>query len=178
VLLVLAFLLAGERIQFDSDQQPHFTDKQIRETSEVTRGGLMMWAATETGRRLIRYFDRNEYEVVITEEPMQTVVGRAPHPGIATLLAGGDHSRLKSYDLILNPEFLLPNSYVNVVPSRQPGTPEGWMAAAWAGEMLHIYYYSLGISLPHHQRTDFQQEWHIMAAELGVPGMPHAEEEP
>jgi len=66
---------------------------------------------------------------------------------------------------------------VNVYPSRQPATAADQMAAAWAGEMLHIYFYSTGISLPHHQRADFQQEWHLMAAELGLPNMPHADDD-
>jgi hypothetical protein len=47
------------------------------------------------------------------------------------------------------------------------------MAAAWAGEMLHIYYYSKGIGLPHHSRPDFQVNWQTMTRELGMAGLPH-----
>ena len=51
------------------------------------------------------------------------------------------------------------------------------MAAAWAAELLHIDFYSRGISLPHHQRADFQREWRAIAEELGFPTMPHGEDE-
>jgi hypothetical protein len=51
------------------------------------------------------------------------------------------------------------------------------MATAWAAEMLHIYFYSKGISLPHHTRSDFQDEWRAMARELGFPDMRHDDED-
>jgi hypothetical protein len=50
------------------------------------------------------------------------------------------------------------------------------MAAAWAGEMLHIDFYSQGISLPHHERADFQEQWRLVAGELGFPMLPHEED--
>ena len=51
------------------------------------------------------------------------------------------------------------------------------MAAAWAGEMLHIDYYARGISLPHHERTDFQEECRAIARELGFPNLRHSDDE-
>lgn len=172
-----AFVLAGERIRFDSNLKPQFTANQTRESAEATRAGLAKWASTEHGRRFIARFNRDEYEVLISENWTEEGIGRAPQPGLATLAAAGDHSKIKAYDLILNPTFNIPQTVVNVYPSRQPATPADQMAAAWAGEMLHIYFYSNGISLPHHQRADFQQEWHLMAAELGLPNMPHADDD-
>jgi hypothetical protein len=172
-----AFVLAGERIRFDANLMPQFTDKQIHESAEATRAGLAKWASTDHGRRFIARFNRDEYEVLITENWMEEGIGRAPQPGLATLVAASDHSKIKAYDLILNPTFNIPRSVTNIYPSRQPATPADQMAAAWAGEMLHIYFYSNGISLPHHQRADFQQEWHLMAAELGLPNMPHADDD-
>ena len=44
-------------------------------------------------------------------------------------------------------------------------------------EMLHIYFYSQGISLPHHERSDFQDEWRAVAAELGMPGVTHNDDD-
>jgi hypothetical protein len=41
--------------------------------------------------------------------------------------------------------------------------------------MLHVDFYSRGISLPHHQRADFQDEWRVVARELGYPEMKHHE---
>jgi len=61
----------------------------------------------------------------------------------------------------------------DTVKAGEPSTITEMMAAAWAGEMLHIAFYARGISLPHHQRADFQQEWHVMATELGFPNLAH-----
>jgi hypothetical protein len=47
------------------------------------------------------------------------------------------------------------------------------MAIAWAGEMLHIYFYARGISLPHHERPDFQEQWVAIASELGMATVRH-----
>ena len=58
----------------------------------------------------------------------------------------------------------------------EPTTPAQVMAAAWAAEMLHIDFYSRGISLPHHSRTDFQTEWREVARQLGFPYLAHGDE--
>jgi hypothetical protein len=167
------FRLAGERIRFDSVQQPQFTENQIRNTSDATRAGLSKFASTEDGQRLIRRFSTSEYEIVVTEDAGESGTGRAPQPGIATLAAASDRARLKTYDLILNPTtFHLPKG-MTVLPWHEPASAADVMAAAWAGEMLHIDFYSRGISLPHHQRSDFQEEWRILAEELGFPALTH-----
>jgi hypothetical protein len=167
------FRLAGERIRFDSVQQPQFTENQIRNTSDATRAGLSKFASTEYGQRMIRHFSTSEYEIVVTEDAGESGTGRAPQPGIATLAAAGDRARLKTYDLILNPTtFHLPKG-VTALPWHEPASAADVMAAAWAGEMLHIDFYSRGISLPHHQRSDFQEEWRILAEELGFPALMH-----
>ena len=44
-------------------------------------------------------------------------------------------------------------------------------------EMLHVDFYARGISLPHHQRDDFQSEWQAVAAELGFPALRHNDED-
>jgi hypothetical protein len=167
------FRLAGERIRFDSMLQPQFTNSQVKNTSDATRAGLSKFASTEYGQRLIRRFSTSEYEIVVTEDADESGTGRAPQPGIATLAAASDRSRLKTYDLILNPTtFHLPKG-VTALPWHEPASAADVMAVAWAGEMLHIDFYSKGISLPHHQRPDFQDEWRILAEELGFPTLTH-----
>jgi hypothetical protein len=167
------FRLAGERIRFDSVLQPQFTENQIRSTSDATRAGLSKFASTEYGQRLIRRFSSSEYEIVVTEDADESGTGRAPQPGIATLAAASDRARVKTYDLILNPTtFHLPKG-MTALPWHEPASAADVMAAAWAGEMLHIDFYARGISLPHHQRPDFQEEWRILAEELGFPALTH-----
>lgn len=167
------FRLAGERIRFDSMVRPQFTDEQVRNTSDATRAGLSKFASTEYGQRLIRRFNTGEYEIVVTEDANESGTGRAPQPGIATLAAASDRSRLKTYELILNPTtFVMPKG-MTALPWHEPATAAEFMAAAWAGEMLHIDFYAKGISLPHHPRTDFQEEWRILAEELGFPTLTH-----
>ncbi len=169
------FFLAGERIKFDERLRPQFTQNQLRNSFEETRAGLVRWAATNHGQKLITWFSRSDCEVVITEDSNESGPGRAPQPAIATLIAASDRSTLKIYEVILNPVFYkLPDG---LRPLGRPATPADMMAAAWAGEMLHIYFYSNGISLPHHPRTDFQKEWESMAAELGFPGLRHEDGE-
>ena len=167
-----AFVLGGERIEFDADLRPRFTEKQQREIAPEIRAGFARWAATPSGRRLIARFDIREYEIVVVENAGEAGPGRAPQPALATLVAANDRAALKSYAVILNPEFRLSKGR-NVFPSSQPSTQADLMAAAWAGEMLHVDFYSRGISLPHHQRADFQDEWRIVARELGYPDMKH-----
>lgn len=173
---VLAFLLAGERVRFDAELRPQFTENQISNSAEATRAGLARWAATGQGRRLIAYFNNKEYKIIITEDSSENGIGRAPQPGIATLIAASDHSKVKAYELILNPRFFSVPRGMAPLPN-QPATPSDMMALAWAGEMLHIYLYSEGISLPHHQRSDFQEEWSVMASELGMPAMKHDDDD-
>jgi len=172
-----AFILAGERIEFDAEQRPRFTEKQTREIAPEIRAGFARWAATPSGRRLIARFDIRQYEIVIAENVAESGPGRAPQPALATLVAAtNDPAALKSYAVILNPEFRMTKGR-NVLPSSQPSTQTDLMAAAWAGEMLHVDFYSRGISLPHHQRADFQEEWRMVARELGYPDMRHDDEE-
>lgn len=156
--------LAGEAITFGSELQPSFTARQVRNISQPTRDGLALWAATGQGRRLISRFQSGEYEITVREDLNENGAGRAPDPGLLTLIAANDRSRMKIYALILNPSFVLPN---------QPASAAQMMAIIWAGEMLHIDFYSRGISLPHHQRSDFQKEWREVAVELGFPDLMH-----
>ena len=125
---------------------------------------------------MLRRFATNEYTIVVIENVDGGEVGSAPEPGIATLVAAKDHSIAKSYEIVLHPlPFSLPDG-ATALPN-QAATPADQMAAAWAAEMLHIDFYSRGISLPHHQRADFQREWRAIATELGFPTMLHGEDE-
>jgi hypothetical protein len=169
------FRLAGERIRFDANARPEFTEGQIRHSAEATRSGLVKWAATPRGRRMILRFNSAEYSVTVREDGHGVGAGSAPQPALATLAAANDHTKTKTYDLILNPTFSLPRGAMPF-SSGEPSTPADMMAAAWAAEMLHIDFYARGISLPHHLRPDFQSEWHVMAAELGLPNLPHEDE--
>jgi hypothetical protein len=165
-------LLGGEPLHRDANGLVRFTDAQLRNTAAATRDGLVLWAATAHGRRLLDRFSRGEYKVVVIEDVDEEGQGRAPQPGIFTLAAAGDPTKIKVYELILNPTS-------RDVPGRGtpalggPVTTADKMAATWAGEMLHLDFYARGITLPHHQRTDFQETWREMAAELGFPGMTH-----
>jgi len=145
-----------------------FCGGQIQDCSPATRDGFARWAATEHGRALISRIDG---KVIVTEDSTEGAAGRAPEPGIATLTSMGP----RVFTLILNPGFVLPKGMVPLPD--QPATPADMMAAAWAGEMLHIEFYSRGISLPHHQRDDFQQEWSATAAELGFSALRHDDED-
>lgn len=169
------FRLAGERIRFDANARPEFTEDQVKYSADATRSGLVKWAATPRGRGMIHRFDSAEYAVTVLEDWDSTGAGSAPQPALATLVAATDHTKTKAYDLILNPTFMLPKGVIPV-SSGEPATPADMMAAAWAAEMLHIDFYARGISLPHHSRPDFQSEWHLMAAELGFPNLPHEDE--
>lgn len=169
-----AFILAGEPVQFDGNVRPSFTKLQLTNSADATRAGLTRWAATPEGQRIIRRFDPKEFRVIVSEDFEEGGAGRAPQPGIATLAAAKDHSKLKTYSLILNPTFGLDRGVV-ALPG-YPTTAADIMAIAWAGEMLHIDFYARGISLPHHGRRDFQQEWRAVADELGFPALVHADE--
>ena len=170
-----AFVLAGEPIVVDAGGKAGFTANQLRNTADATRGGFLKWAGTRQGQELIARFNAREFEVMIEEDGSESGVGRAPQPPLATLFAASDHARRKSYRLILNPNFDLPRGFA---PMRgEPATSADLMAAAWAGEMLHIDYYARGISLPHHERPDFQEEWREIAREIGFPNLPHTAED-
>jgi hypothetical protein len=176
-LAVLAVvLLAGEPVRFDQSFSASFTRAQVAQTSAATRAGLVKWAATAEGRRLLERFTSSEYEVVVTEDLTASGIGSAPQPGAATMLASASPSTRKRYELILNPSrFRLPEG-MTPLPN-QPTTTAELMATAWAAEMLHIEFYSRGITLPHHERGDFQDAWRDVAAQLGFPAMRHGEPE-
>lgn len=172
------FVLAGEPLQFDARLHPAFTSTQLRNSFDATRAGFARWAATAEGQKIIRHLSPDEFRVVVAEDPTEDGAGRAPQPGIATLVAANDHTKLKTYTLILNPTYGLERGNSNRVVAL-PGLPTSaadLMAVAWAGEMLHIEFYARGISLPHHNRPDFQDEWHAVAGELGYPSVPHADQ--
>jgi hypothetical protein len=176
VIFLGAFLLAGEPIHFDAAKQPQFTENQVRNSADATRAGLARWAATEHGQKLIEHITANEYEVVISEDTSEGGIGRAPQPTIGTLVAANNHAKQKAYDLILNPTYFKIPDGMEPLPN-QPVTPADMMAVAWAGEMLHIYFYTQGVSLPHHSRSDFQREWRAIAEELGMPALRHDDED-
>lgn len=166
-----ALMLADESVRFDANLRPLFTRNQIMNSRVATRSGLQRWAATEHGRRILERLNANEYTIVITEDESQPSAGRAPQPGIATLASSGQRSKVKVYELILNPGAFRPvEGTIAVVP---PLTAADMMALAWAAEMLHIDFYARGISLPHHRRDDFQREWLGVATELGMPRVRH-----
>jgi hypothetical protein len=118
--------------------------------------------------------DPREFHVEIVENLEEESAGRAPQPGLATLVNASNHGVKKSYDVILNPRYGVMRA--EAVPGF-PASPSDMMAVAVAGEMLHVEYYARGISLPHHERDDFQREWREMAVQLGYPSLPHGVEE-
>ncbi len=169
-----AFVLADERVRFDAKQRPEFTSHQLRYSGESTRSGLARWAATPQGSAMVARLDAREFRIAITEDESEDGAGRAPQPGLATLVAANDHNVVKSYQVILNPTFGV--SRVDAVPG-YPASAADMMAVACAGEMLHVAFYARGISLPHHKRPDFQREWREVAAELGYPSLQHGDDE-
>jgi hypothetical protein len=174
--MVYGIVLGGEPVRLDANAKITFTAAQLRSTSAATREGLTRFAATPHGRRMLRKFATSEYEIVVIENDDNGEVASAPQPGIATLVAANDHSIRKQYEIVLHPlPFALPESAI-ALPN-QAATPADQMAAAWAAELLHVDFYSRGISLPHHQRDDFQREWQAIAAELGFPAMSHGEDD-
>src|SRR6266542_2524741 len=158
-----AILLAGEAVRFDP--APRFTLRQLRHTAAATRAGLARWAATEHGRQIINALAAKEYDIIVLEDDADRSAGSAPQPGLATLASAGNHTKVKSYVVVLNPAFF------------GDGKTAEMMSTAWAAEMLHVWFYAQGISLPHHPRPDFQETWRAMAAELGFPAMRHDDEE-
>lgn len=148
----------------------------MHNSSEATRIGLARFAATPHGRKMIEFLAANGCEVTVVEDGAESGIGRAPEPGIATLVAASTHPlQRKSFEIILNPTYFKLPKDMWPLPG-QVGSPADAMAIAWAGEMLHIYFYAHGISLPHHPRADFQGEWQAIVAELGMPTVPHDDE--
>ena len=173
VTAAIAILLAGEPVHFDRDLSPQFTLAQLRGTADLTRAGLMKWAATDEGRQLIMRLKDASVEILVIEDAGEPGTGRAPQPGIATLLAAYDRTKIKRYELILNPYLAAEYGRYTSRALGEPVTPVDVMAAAWAGEMLHIDFYAQGIPLPHHYRPEFQERWQRVASELGFPIMRH-----
>jgi len=169
--------LAGEPVQQNNDGVVAFSKVQLDRSSAITRAGLVRWLQTPQGRRLFRHFSTPEYRIVVIEDFEEPAIGRAPEPSLLTLLAAGDHSKTKTYTLVLNPTPWTMPDRAKPFPN-QPSTPADYAAAAWAAEMLHIDLYSRGIMLPHHERRDFQESWLTVAKELGFPSMLHGEEDP
>jgi hypothetical protein len=171
LLAVAPLLLAGERIHIDPQFGPQFSPHQIRATAEATRIGLARWAATPHGRRMIEYLAANGCDVTVIEDDAESGIGRAPEPGIATMVGRSRH-----FEMILNPDYYkVPKDMFPL--AGQLANAADAMAIAWAGEMLHIYFYAQGITLPHHDRPDFQREWHAVAAELGMGTVPHGDDD-
>jgi hypothetical protein len=171
------FVLAGETILFDDDLHPRFTAKQMRSSAAATREGLAKWAATAEGRAIIGRFRASDREVEIIESDDGMSVGRAPQPGFMTLLAAGDATKVKTYQVILNPALAAQYDQRSSIDLGLPRTPAEVMALAWAGEMLHVDLYAKGIPLPHHERGDFQERWLRVADALGLPRVQHITDE-
>jgi hypothetical protein len=169
------FYLAGEPLRFDEKFRPQFTQRQLEASAESTRRGLARWAATEQGRKIIGRFEGGDREVRVVESASEAGVGRAPQPGMTTMLATNDRTKLKRYELIVNPVVARQYDNARSLAWGLPRNSEDVMAAAWAAEMLHIDFYSRGIALPHHQRPDFQERWRAVAAELGLTSMKHGD---
>jgi hypothetical protein len=176
--VIATFLFAGEPLLFDDELRPRFTQHQVSGSAESIRVGLAKWATTAEGRKLIARFRTVEYEVTVTEDREDVAPGRAPQPGIATFITAGDPTKVKHYSLILNPALAAQYSRADAIDLGEPKTPGDVMAAAWAGEMLHIDFYADGIPLPHHNRPEFQERWRAVASELGFARMRHDTEEP
>lgn len=164
-------VLAGDPVRFDVAGQPAFTIDQLRNSEASTRAGLLRWSATPSGREIIAFFAGRGARVIVTEDGSEEGAGRAPQPGLATLIAA-DRPNSRTFEVVLNPLFFQLPQRTTPLPN-QPVTPADMMAAAWAGEMLHVCFYARGISLPHHARADFQRQWRAVAAELGMPSLTH-----
>ena len=173
--LLAAFLLAGETIRFDADLRPQFSERQQTASAASTRAGFARWAATAEGQLIIARFRGTDRDVVVLESIDESGIGRAPQPALGTLLAAGDASKSKRYELIVNPA-LAAQYGAPSIDLGLPRTPADVMAAAWAAEMLHIDFYARGIPLPHHERADFQERWLAVAEQLGLPNTEHGDE--
>lgn len=155
-----------------------FTNRQLKHTAEATRAGFVKWATTPEGRRLIARFRKPEYEIMVLEDRGEGSLARAPQPGMTNFLVASDPTKTKYYTLLLNPSIAELYHHADALDLGEPHTPVDVMAAAWAGEMLHIEFYADAITLPHHRRPEFQERWRKVAFELGFPRMRHDTEEP
>ena len=169
--------LASESVRFDDRSRPTFSAHQVESTSASTRDGLVKWAATAEGRAIIARLKGDGHEVTIVEDVNEPAAGRAPQPSPGVLLAAKDEKQLKRYELILNPSIAALYNNPAALDLGYPRTPADVMAAAWAAEMLHIDFYASGISLPHHDRQDFQRRWLNVAGQLGFGRMTHGIED-
>lgn len=167
------FILAGEPVAFDADLRPRFTESQKSSTAGATRAGLERWAGTTEGQSIIRRAMERDRSVLVREDTEQASLGRAPQPGLTTLLAARDQKVAKRYTMILNPAIAEQYHNDSAVDLGRPRTETDAMALAWAAEMLHIDFYAAGVALPHHERADFQERWRAVVAELGFPNAPH-----
>lgn len=178
LLLLLALdadatvILGEEPVRLDAQRKVRFTEKQLSSTTVATREGFVRWAATAEGARILRHFEKAHCEIFVREDVHEPGMGRAPQPGIATLVASNNDAKRKVYELILNPMSRDVPKEMKPLP-QHPATTADFLAAAWAAEMLHIEFYSRGILLPHHRRADFQERWEAVAAQLGFPTMAH-----
>jgi hypothetical protein len=170
-------ILADEAIRFDADLRPQFSAHQMRASAEATRAGLLRWAATGEGKSIIARFQAKDRQVIVIESDDESTIGRAPQPGFVTLLAAGDPKQLKTYWLIVNPALAAQYDRPKAIELGLPRTPSDVMALAWAGEMLHIEFYAAGIPLPHHERSDFQKRWRLVADALGLWRVEHVTDE-
>src|SRR5688500_11178672 len=139
-ILAFSLWLAGEPVSFDRDDVPRFTQAQVARTSIHTRVGLVRWANTGQGRSLLEYFRSLGCEIIVVESAREDGIGRAPQPGLATLVAAGQGKGRQAYQLILHPHTFHIKS--NLKLHHQPETRSDLMTVAWAAEMLHIYFYS------------------------------------
>lgn len=170
-----ALMMANEPVWFDNYERPQFTANQTTQTAAATRDGVARWAQTPHGRMLLARLNPREFQVTIVEDPWEEGAGKAPQPGLATLLAAPNHAVMKSYEIILNPMY---GNYARAGSIRgMPSSQSDLTSLACAGEMLHVEFYARGISLPHHSRDDFQREWREIANELGFPTVPHGTED-
>lgn len=170
--ILLSVVLAGDPVTVTPEIR--FTEKQLAATSPALREGFVRWARTAQGQRLLRYFDERRCEIHVVENASEAGMGRAPQPGIATLLKMSDDAAVKRFTLILNPTPREIPKTMKPLPN-QPANTADFLAAAWAAEMLHIYFYAKSIPLPHHHRSDFQEDWTAVAGQLGFPDMEHAD---
>ncbi len=171
------FILAGEPVAFDAKLHPLFSALQVSSTAEVTRAGFARWARTREGRWIIRRLREADRMVVVEEDTEQASLGRAPQPGFTILLAARDRAVPKRYTIVLNPAIAAQYPNDSSLDLGRPRSGADAMALAWAAEMLHIDFYADGIPLPHHERTDFQERWLAVAAQLGFPNTPHGTDE-
>ena len=176
--VLFVIYLSSESVRFDAQQRPVFSAHQIATTASSTRAGLTKWAATAEGRAIIGRMRGDDREVTIVEDDREIGVGRAPQPDTNTLLAAKDERQVKQYRLILNPKLAAQYNHPAAIDLGFPRSAADVMAAAWAAEMLHIDFYARGITLPHHDRADFQERWQLVVAAMGMPRVDHMTEHP